>query len=96
LVRLKVQEAISQPIPDGSSESDDAALMCSSSTSKLEADQREVNRLREKISSIEEEVSSLKRQQTQLQQEMEAKQRQLEQQIEFLLSQLQLRRDPPT
>ncbi|XP_059436683.1 putative cysteine-rich receptor-like protein kinase 9 [Corylus avellana] len=88
----EIQEAISQPILDGSSstsELDEYKL-------RYEEAEREANRQREKISSIEEEVSSLKRQQTQLQQEMEAKQRQLEQQIEFLLSQLQVRRDPPT
>lgn len=92
MVQLKIQEAISQPIPDGSSstsELDEYKL-------RFEEAEREVNRQREKISSIEEEVSSLKGQQTQLQQEMEAKQRQLEQQIEFLFSQLQVRRDPPT
>ncbi|XP_062160696.1 cysteine-rich receptor-like protein kinase 25 [Alnus glutinosa] len=75
------------------SELDEYKLRC-------EEAERKVNRQREKISSVrkemQEEVNSMKRQQAQQQQEMEAKQRQMEQKIEFLLSQLQLPRDPPT
>jgi predicted nucleic acid-binding Zn-ribbon protein len=67
---------------------------------RCEEAERKVNRQRENISSVrkemQEEVNSMKRQQAQQQQEMEAKQRQMEQKIEFLLSQLQLPRDPPT
>jgi chromosome segregation ATPase len=67
---------------------------------RCEEAERKVNRQREKISSVrkemQEEVNSMKRQQEQQLQEMEAKQRQMEQKIEFLLSQLQLPRDPPT
>ncbi|XP_059436938.1 uncharacterized protein LOC132170034 [Corylus avellana] len=68
---------------------------------RCEEAEREVHRQRENISSVhremQEEVNSMKRQQTQRQQEMEANQRQMEQQIQFLMSQLQLRRDdvPP-
>ncbi|KAE8077901.1 hypothetical protein FH972_016419 [Carpinus fangiana] len=64
---------------------------------RCEETEREVHRQQEKISSVhremQEEVNSIKRQQTQRQQEMEANQRQMEQQIQFLTSQLQLRRD---
>jgi len=67
---------------------------------RCEEAEKKVNRQRKKISSVrkemQEEVNSMKRQQAQQQQEMEARQRQMEQKIEFLLSQLQLPRDPPT
>jgi gas vesicle protein len=99
---LKIQELIAQRLP----RSVDDAVMPSSSTSefeykwKYEEAERTVSSQREKISILrketQEEVNSIKRQQTQMQQEMEAKQKQMEEQIEFLLSQHQLRRDPPT
>ncbi|KAB9309895.1 hypothetical protein FH972_027022 [Carpinus fangiana] len=91
--KIQGQGLIPHPMP----ESDDDAVMPSSSTSLEEAERMLNRRLAQQRLEMQEEVNSMKRRLAQQQQEMEAKQREMDQQIVLLRSQLQIHRDvPPT